>query len=540
MPARPVVSPLPYRLAGLRPWRLQLWLSALLLIGQVSATLALLPLARQLEGLLSGFALVPFWQLLLLICALMALRNGLEYGFNLQLGWVAAAWAQQQRSRAFAALLVTQASPDPDETLATLSDDLDKLQLGLLALLQRLIPSLVLLAALSVCLLLLSWQLSLLLLAASPLAAWVGRRLGQALGQQAGGQQQALGRIYHELSESLRHGRLIRLYRQQAAQQARLEQAQQSWLRARLRTLALQSAERPLLGLIQVLSIAALLGFSGWLVQQGRLSGADLLAYATALALAVDPGHWLAEAWGQIQLARVSAQRLERLQSLAPASPMAFRQSKNGQLELQHIAVLRNDRPILDDICFRLAPGEHIGLCGPSGAGKSTLLGLIAGLEPPQSGRISLPPGWQPEDILLVPQRAGFFNRSLRENLCLDRHYSDAELLQALSTVAFDERLTALPQGLDTPLGPHEGWLSGGERQRLALARALLRRPRCLLLDEASSEMDAVLEARVLANLAAALPETAWLLVSHRPEPLRAMSRVWQLEAGHLSESAHV
>lgn len=526
-------------LRSLTPWRRRIWLGLLLLAGQLSATLGLIPLAHRLEAELQAFSLLRFGGLLLAVCSLFIVRNLCEYLYLLSFARIAGEWAIELRQRAFARLLHAdwQASQalDPDDLLTTLSDDSEKLRLGMQALLQRLLPCLLLLAALGTALLLISWPLTLLLLLTAPAAAWLIRATGRTLERHGSSTQHQQAKVFQELNESLQHSRLIRLYRQEQQQLQQLDAAQRDWLTAAQRAFGWQLLERPLLSSFQAIAITALLGFSGWLVQQQQLSGGDLLVYAATLALAIDPGLWASEAWGQLQLARASGQRLQRL-LLLPAQPARpIRSSPTGCLEVENLGFALAGKTLLQAISFSLHPGSKIGLSGPSGAGKSTLLSLLAGLETPTTGICLWPAGWSESDVLLVPQRAALFNRSLRQNLCLDRTYSEAELAEVLQICGLSQRVAELPAGLDTPLGPRGTWLSGGEKQRVALARALLRRPRCLLLDESTSELDAGLEARILQHIKTACPDMTWLLVSHRRETLRECEAVWHLETGVLS-----
>lgn len=524
-------------LRDLRAWRGPIWLSIALMLAQLGATLMLIPLAGQLEQFFHHFDLVAFWRLLALVVGLFMLRHGFDFGFRYLLGSVSLNWTAETRSRAFARLLQADwqqiQALEPEDLLTTLSDDLERLRLGIQALLQRLVPSLLQLSALMVCLLVISVPLTLLLLVSVPLLSLGVTYLGRMLARGGAEQQTQLARLLQELNEALQHSLPIRLYRQEHYQQQRLDTVQTSWLQAQRHTMGWQALDRPLLGSLQILAIAFLLAVSGWLVHLGRLDGADLLAFATALALAIDPGLWAAEAFSQLQLARASWQRLERLLLLPSQQPVRREASASGLLELTDISHSRGGRKILSQLSFTLSPGDKAGLNGPSGAGKSTLLSLLAGLERPETGSIRWPQAWSenPDAVQLVPQRAALFNRSLRENLCLDRDPEAAELSQVLEICGLSERIASLPQGLDTPLGARGSWLSGGERQRVALARALLRRPRLLLLDEATSELDARLEAQVLERIRTTWPELSWLIVSHRPGTLHRLAPLWHLEA---------
>ena len=180
--------------------------------------------------------------------------------------------------------------------------------------------------------------------------------------------------------------------------------------------------------------------------------------------------------------------------------------------------------PVLSGLDLAVAPGETVALTGPSGAGKSTALALLAGVAAPSAGEVRLQgrplPHWSEGDLravlLLVPQRAALIGGTVRENLLLAGEADDSALWRALDICALAERIEALG-GLDGRLGEGGAGLSGGESRRLVLARALLRRPAVLLLDEPTEGLDAPTAARVLAGLRAALPRAAILAASHRP-----------------------
>ncbi|PKP90592.1 MAG: hypothetical protein CVT77_14690 [Alphaproteobacteria bacterium HGW-Alphaproteobacteria-16] len=190
-----------------------------------------------------------------------------------------------------------------------------------------------------------------------------------------------------------------------------------------------------------------------------------------------------------------------------------------------------------------IRPGELIGVAGQSGGGKTTLIDLIAGLLHPQSGRITV--GGQPltgpalagwgGQIGYVPQDAYLFHDSVRRNLCWgDPDVTDAQLLEALRIADADTLVARLPQGLDTVVGERGTLLSGGERQRLGIARAILRRPRLLILDEATAALDPGSEGEILARLAALQPRPAILLIAHRAETLDRCERVIRVADGRI------
>jgi len=212
-----------------------------------------------------------------------------------------------------------------------------------------------------------------------------------------------------------------------------------------------------------------------------------------------------------------------------------------------------DDRPILDRVSAEIPAGQVTVLFGESGAGKSTLCDLAVGLLAPVSGEVSLDgailegalAGRLRASIAYVGQEPFLFEDSLRHNLCwgcaaAPGSIADAEIWQALETVGAEGLARGLEGGLDGRIRSEGMRFSGGERQRFRLARALLRRPRFLVLDEATNALDHGAEARVLAALLAARGGATVLMVSHRPENLRLADHVIVLEAGRLAETGPV
>lgn len=191
-------------------------------------------------------------------------------------------------------------------------------------------------------------------------------------------------------------------------------------------------------------------------------------------------------------------------------------------------------RAILDAFDLKMEPGETVALAGPSGSGKSTVLLLAAGLVPPDAGRVTLGDvdlSDLAEDSLrdavtLVPQRASLLQGSVADNLRLaDPTAEDAVLWKALEAACLADVILERG-GLEAQLGPRGSGLSGGEARRLILARAVLRKPRLLLLDEPTEGLHSELASRVLSGLRAAMPQAGILMAAHRPEELAFAGRV--------------
>lgn len=265
-----------------------------------------------------------------------------------------------------------------------------------------------------------------------------------------------------------------------------------------------------------------------------------LLAVLIALAMAEAPRllwRGLAER-GRMQLA---ARSLAPLLAAPPApdNRPAPQPRPGPVLRLDQVTVARpgETTALFAPVSLDLAPGDRVGLSAPSGAGKTTLLNAIAGLTAPLAGQISFlghpHPDW-PETALrdrlvLVPQRPALIGGTVADNLALAAPGAPPTAMEAALRAVALWPVLAPRGGLLAPLGEGGAGLSGGESRRLALARAILRAPALLLLDEPTEGLDAATAAEVLDNLAKCLPETAFLIVSHRAEDLQGGGQIVHL-----------
>ena len=238
---------------------------------------------------------------------------------------------------------------------------------------------------------------------------------------------------------------------------------------------------------------------------------------------------------------------MQRCEAAAESAGSATGASLRGAIAVESLTFEYDlDRPVLHGVTLTIAPGETTAIVGPSGGGKSTLVDLLIGLLVPQSGRIAVGnevldgsnlQDWR-ASVGYVPQEAFMFHDTVRNNLLVTKpEASELELWAALKAASADSFAAKLPEGLETVLGDRGVRISGGERQRLALARALLRRPSLLVLDEATSNLDAENERRVQSAIDDLRGSVTIVTIAHRIATVRNADMIYVLEAGNIVEA---
>jgi ABC-type multidrug transport system fused ATPase/permease subunit len=299
------------------------------------------------------------------------------------------------------------------------------------------------------------------------------------------------------------------------------------------------------------LAMAAVIGYGGWSVLAGTLTVGGLVAFYTYLAQLFEPLSGVAETYARAQKTFASVRRVQAVLALEPAinncrTAIKFPKNRPSTIKL---ADVRFGYPKSDGLLYipslEIPAGEHVAIVGENGAGKSTLVKLIARLYDVDSGSISVA-GHDVreieieslhEDVCYVPPQPVLFDTTLGGNLRLGKGTaSEAELKDVVSYVGLAHWVSTLQEGLNQRIGPGGHRLSGGQRQRVGIGRAILQRPRILILDEATSSLDAGSEQQLLSSLQRVLPRTTIVLISHRLSALRCVDRVVVLEAGRVVE----
>src|SRR5580704_11419060 len=298
-----------------------------------------------------------------------------------------------------------------------------------------------------------------------------------------------------------------------------------------------------------VLATSAVIGYGGKNVLTGRLSIGGLVAFYGLVTQLFDPLSGASELYARAQKTFASIRQVQAAFALRPAvtnAAGALVLSREHSADVEFAAVEFGyawNKNLLHVPSLRVLAGEQIAIAGANGAGKSTLVRLLARLYDPVSGEVRFG-GENLRNIQLkslrqkvcyLPRDPVLFDGSNASNLLFVRpSASKQELEEAIQMLGLTALLRSLPSGLRQRIGPDGCQLSGGERQRLALARALLQRPRVLILDEATSCLDAFAEARILQELRRNLSLSTFIVISHRPSTFSTFSRVLLLSRGQI------
>ena len=392
-------------------------------------------------------------------------------------------------------------------------------------------------------------DLALVSLAPMPLVIWVASRYGRRNRPASQEVQQRIAELTAEAEENVSGIRVVKAFAREQRQLARFNHAvrrvfDQSMVSARLRAFY-----SPLIGFLPQLGLAGLLLVGGRQAIAGTISIGDFVAFYGYVLLLTGPMRMLGIALGMAQRAVASGARVFEVldrepRVVAPADPAPLPEG-GGRVELRDVTFAYDGgEPVLRDVDLTVEPGRTVALVGATGSGKSTLVMLIPRLYDVSEGSVrvdgadvrSLDPASLRGQVAVVSEDAFLFSASLRDNIAYARRDAGGdEVLQAASRAGLGELIDSLPDGLDTLVGERGLTLSGGQRQRVAIARALLTEPRILVLDDATSSVDATTESRIKSALREVMEGRTTFVIAHRLSTIALADEIVVLEDGRVA-----
>lgn len=399
-------------------------------------------------------------------------------------------------------------------------------------------------------LLYMQWRLTFLVLLLIPIVVGVARWMGQRLKKLSVSVQDHLADTTTLMEEMLSGIRTIKSFSRESHEQTRFSRQIEKTLDVTLTRLLYSAAFGPVMIFLGFSAATAILWYGARQVLVGAISPGEVVAFIIYAVIITGPIGGFARLFSQVQGGLGSSQRVFEILDTKPLvtdSPAAQPLPPiRGEVRFNDVSFqYLPNHPVLQGISFAVQPGEKVALIGPSGAGKSSLIHLLHRFYDPVSGSIAVD-GYPLKDVSIqsyyeqiayVPQEVILFGGTLRENILYGKPDATEEALLAASRAAHaHDFITAFPQGYETPVGEKGLTLSGGQRQRIAIARAFLKNPRLLILDEATAYLDNESELFIQEALDRLMAGKTTFIIAHRLATIQKADRILVLNKGRLVE----
>jgi ATP-binding cassette, subfamily B, bacterial MsbA len=534
-------------------WRMSAAVAAMLGVSAITALLAYM-VKPVLDDVFFAKRENMLYLLPPLVVLLYLVKGFLSYTHNYQMSYIGNATVTRLRDELFASL---QRQPlsffDGEATgvlMSRLTYDVNLLQDAVTRVVTSFFKDSFTVIGLTAVIFYREWRLAFLAMAVFPIAVLIIVQLGKRMRRMSHKTQVANAHLYNVLQESLVGQRIVKAFAREDYEQHRFSTANWGYFNIRMTLNATRELSPPVMELLGSLGMAGIIFYGGYAVIRGTSTPGTFFSFLAALLMLYQPIKSLSSVQNIVQEGLAAAVRVFGLMDRKPEiqdppnavtlPPLAQKISYAG------VSFAYDGREnILHDINFAVSRGEVVALVGPSGAGKSTLLNLLPRFYEATCGTISID-GQDIRQVSLaslrgqigvVTQQTILFNDTVRHNVAYGRlTAAEEEIVNALRAAHAYDFVMALPEGLDTLIGEQGVRLSGGERQRLAIARALLKDPPILILDEATSSLDSESEREVQQALDQLIVGRTTLVIAHRLSTVRNADRIIALEDGRIME----
>lgn len=396
------------------------------------------------------------------------------------------------------------------------------------------------------------WRLTLLLLATFPFMIWTTRLFGKRIRASFRKVQESLADVSDHLQNALTGIRLIKSFTAEEYESERFSERTKKNMDANIQVVRLRAAYEPIIDFINFAGMAIVLVFGAWLAMKGSMTVGTVVAFIAYLRLLQNPVRHFSRILNTIQQAAAAYERV--VEVLNTKAEIADREDAielppvKGRIEFRGVSfsyVGKDEAEVLERFDLELKPGQVTALVGSSGSGKTTIAHLITRFYDVQAGSITID-GIDVRDVTLdslrsqigiVSQDIVLFNGTIEENIRYGNQTAGAEEVRAAAEAAnAHEFISGFKDGYDTQIGERGVKLSGGQKQRISIARAILKNPRIIILDEATASLDTESEQLIQAALAKLLKGRTCLVIAHRLSTIQQADQIYVLENGRIEE----
>jgi len=393
------------------------------------------------------------------------------------------------------------------------------------------------------------WRLALYALLPAPAVSLAVILFGRQIHARFEAIQAMFSDISSRVQENLSGVRMVRAFVQERAEMRRFEELNKEYIAQNIRLVRIQGVFQPLLEVLIGLTFLVVLWIGGHDVLRGRISLGSFVMFNTYMGMLVWP--MIALGWvvnlmqrGSASLSRINQILYEQPSISAPQNPVAVANAR-GEIEFRGVTVDYGSGPVLNGIDLRIPAGATVAVVGHTGSGKSTLANLVPRLFDPSEGVVAIDGvdlrSADPEEVRrligFVPQETFLFSATVAGNIAFGVAGAGMEQVRRAAEIAgLAGDIEGFPAGYETMVGERGITLSGGQKQRTAIARAILRDPRILILDDALSSVDTLTEERILTHLAEVMRGRTVILISHRVSTVRQADWIVVLDHGRIVE----